>query len=192
MNATVSSERVMVDGLTPGSSIALLGVARETGAYVTHVVSRRELLTDDDHDGKIDYAPAGGIAFRSVWMVADLDSGETAIVSRSGYKPVEMKEIGAGRGNSVNLLGNILDIARPRVEILVVRPRRGAWFMVTRGRGTEPAIGNGRLRVDAAKLRPLKPGFDAAPAAFIPGDVILVLDEEELEYWAVTVTPGGR
>ncbi len=192
ISVTVSSQRVTIAGLTPGASVALLGVARETGAYLTRVATWRELLTDDTHAGRIDYAPPGGIAFRSIWIVVDVASGETVVASPPGYKPGEMKEISAGRPNSVNLAGNLLDIGRSRVDILMVRPKHGAWFTVARGRGTEAPDVSGRLHVDVAKLQPLKPAFGTAPVAFTPGDVIFVVDEEELEYSMMAVTPGGR
>jgi hypothetical protein len=192
MSVIVSTQLVTITGLTPGASIALLGVARDTGPYLTHVVTRRELLTDADNDGRIDYPPPAGIALRSMWIVVDVASGETVIATRAGYNPVPMKKVGVGGANSVNLTGNLLDIGRSRVDILVVRPKHGAWFTIARGRGTEAPDVSGRLRVDVAKLHPLAPSFGNAPAAFTPGDVVFVVDEEELEYSVLTVTAGGR
>jgi hypothetical protein len=74
MSAAVSSDRLAITGLSPGASIALLRVAQDTGPYLTHVVTRRELLANDDKDATIDDEPPG-IAFRSMWIMVDVATG---------------------------------------------------------------------------------------------------------------------
>jgi len=70
LTVAVSSEPLKITGVKTGSSVALLGVARESGTYMTYVVSHRELLTDADQDGRIEYSPPHGIAFRSIWTAS--------------------------------------------------------------------------------------------------------------------------
>jgi hypothetical protein len=189
---TASAERLTIEGLAPRASVAILGVAHEPAYYMPFIASRRELLTDDDGDGKIVYAPPRGIAFRSIWIVTDLATGETTIATRLGFKALEMVQRGAGRGHAVDVVGDILDVGRDGVDILLVRPNKGAWTIPIRGRGTEETTVSGRLRVHVAKLRPVRPSFGSAPPALLPGDVVVMLDPEQLEYWLRTIPGGGH
>jgi len=193
LSVTVTNRRLNIEGVTPGSSVALLSVAHEPAYYMTRVVSRRELLSDDDGDGRIQYEPPNGVAFRSIWIVADLVTGEVTIASPPGFKPLQMRQKGAGRGNAVESVANTLDVGRDHVDILVVRPGKGAWAIGVREGRTEDrdGVANGRIRVDLAKLQPLLADFGAAPHGLQPGDVVAILDAERMEYWMMKSEPGG-
>ncbi len=186
----VRADRLSIEGLVPGGSVALLGAAHEPAYYMRSIVTHRELLSDGDGDGKIVYAPPRGIAFRSIWMVVDLASGETTIATREGYHALEMVQFGAGKGRAVDVAGSVFDIGRDHVDILVVRPRKGAWAIALRGRGTEEGP-RGRLRAHVSKLPPMRPDFGNAPPTLVPGDVVLMVDPERMEYWGRTITVGG-
>jgi hypothetical protein len=191
---TVSNDTVTIEGVTPGSSVVLFSVAREPVHYLAQVVSRREVLTDDDHDGKIEYKPSKGVAFQSIWIAVDFQSGETAVAGKPGYIPLPMTQRGAGRGNVLNLVGtNVLDIGRGDVEVLVVRPGKGAWAITVRGgHGTEESPQPWRSRVGLGKLHPLRAEFKDPPPVLVPGDVVLMIDPQGMEYSLTTITPGGH
>lgn len=192
LTVKVSSERLTIEGVTPGSAVTLMGMVQESGYYMIRFVPHRELLTDADRDGRIEYAPRGGIAFRSIWVVTDLQTGETNVAAQAGFKTLVMRQRGAGQGSAVSVTPALLDVGRKDVDVLVVRPGRGAWTLPIRGRGTEPPTAPGRVRVSVSKLQPLRGDFGAAPAALIPGDVVVILDLERLEYWTTKFTEGGQ
>jgi hypothetical protein len=190
---TVSGTSLHIEGVTPGGSVVVLGVAREAGYYMARVVPRREILDDEDRDGKIDYAPKRGVAFASIWLVTDSKTGETAVAAPSGYRPLEFHQRGAGRGNVLNVVGNnVLDIGRQNVEIVVIRPGKGAWTTRVRNGIAGPGATPGRSHVNTSSLYPMRADFKDAPPVLIPGDVVLMIDPEQMEYSLTTITPGGH
>src|SRR5688572_23597319 len=61
--------------VTTGGSVALLVAAHEPDYYMHRVVARPLLLVDDDNDGKVSFEPPHGVAFRSIWIAIDLQTG---------------------------------------------------------------------------------------------------------------------
>lgn len=194
LKITTSDERLLIEGLRPGASVALLGAAHERAYYMTRVVSRREILTDDDHDGTIEYKPSSGIAFQSIWIVMDIATGETKVVTPSGYNAIEMTQQGAGRGNAVNITGNIFDIGRDHADIVIVRPNEGAWALPVREEGVKdaPVVAIGRSAVPLVKLIPLRPAFGSPPPALKNGDVVAIVDAVRMQYWVTSVARGAN
>jgi hypothetical protein len=192
--AELSDKELVVRNLTPGSAVALLAVAHEPAYYMMRVVARRELLKDDDKDGVVRYVPDHGVAFRSIWIVVDVASGESAMTTPAGYEPVEMYQRGAGRGQAVQAIVNTLDIGREAVEILLVRPGEGAWFVTARDRGFSDQDGqaNGRIRLNPRKLRSPQGAYGEGPHAMRNGDVVAMIDPDILEYWWATMGRGGN
>lgn len=192
--AELSDKELVVRDLAPGSTVALLAVAHEPAYYMMRLVSRRELLKDDDKDGVVRYVPDHDVAFRSLWIVVDVASGESTMVTPAGYTPVEMYQRGAGRGKAVQSILNTLDIGREVVEILIVRPGEGAWFVTARDRGFADQDGqaNGRIRLDPKKLRSPQGTYGDPPHALKNGDLVVVVDPDLLEYWAATIGRGGN
>jgi hypothetical protein len=194
LKITTSDDRLLIEGLRPGASVALLSAAHERAYYMSRIVSSREVLTDDDRDGRIEYKPASGIAFQSIWIITDLASGETKVITPAGYKAIEMFQQGAGRGNAVNITGNIFDIGRERADILVVRPNEGAWALPVREGGLKdaPVAARGRSAVPLVKLLPLRPAFGSPPPALKDGDVVAIVDAVRMEYWVASVARGAN
>jgi len=192
--AELTDKELIVRNLTPGSTVALLAVAHEPAYYMMRLVSRRELLKDDDKDGVVRYVPDHGVAFRSLWIVVDVASGESTMATPAGYEAVEMYQRGAGRGNAVQSIVNTLDVGREVVEILLVRPGEGAWFVTARDRGFSDQDGqaNGRIRLDPRKLRSPRGTYGDPPHAMRNGDVVAVVDPDLLEYWWATIGRGGN
>jgi hypothetical protein len=157
-------------------------------------VSRREILTDDDRDGTIEYKPTSGIAFQSIWIITEIATGETKVVTPAGYNAIEMTQQGAGRGNAVNITGNIFDIGRDHVDILVVRPNEGAWTLPVREGGVKdaPVAAIGRSTVPLVKLVPLRPTFGSPPPALKNGDIVAIVDAVRMQYWLTSVARGAN
>jgi hypothetical protein len=191
-SVTLAADRLIIRDLQPGATVAIFGVARESVAYMSHVIARRDLLMDDDHDGKIEYAPPHGIALRSIWLVADIATGDVSVASPVGYEPMDSQGLSPGQVKSVKLTGSLLEVARPHVHVFLVRPKRGVWFLVALGHGTEPDPPRANLRIDMSKLNPLRAEFAKAPAALTPGDIVLIIDEDQMQYSITRITPGGQ
>jgi hypothetical protein len=188
----ISSDRLTITGVTRGAEVALLSVAHEPGYYMTRVVSRRELLPDSDSDGRVEYQLPTGVALRSIWIIVDIQSGEMTIAAPPGFQPLEMKQKKARPGKAVEAIANTVDVGRALVDILVVRPGMGAWAMAARegSSADRDGVRNGRLRLDTAKLLPLKKSSRIPPNALEPGDVVAILDPERMEYWITKLERG--
>lgn len=176
-----------------GATVILFNVAREPAGAIARVVSRHERLIDDDRDGVIRYVPARGVAWRSIWIVVDLETGALAVAAPGGA-PMPMRSYGGRESLPAQAIVQHLDVERERVDILVVRPGVGAWAGVVRdgGAADQDRQANRRLRLDPARLKPLDESFDPAPHAFRPGDVVAILDSERLEYWLGAAAGGGQ
>jgi hypothetical protein len=79
------------------------------------------------------------------------------------------------------------------VELLLVRPGIGAWGLTVGDGGASDGDGdrNGAIRLALAALRPvlLAP---AAPSAVLPGDALVVIDTQTLQFavqWALPSEP---
>ena len=190
----LTPETLTVRSVSPGGSVVLFSVAREPIGGIARVVSRHELLVDDDRDGVIRYAPPSGLVPRSVWMVIDVETGTVAVGTPLGIPPTLMRPHGAGEGVPVQAVANRLDIGREEVDVLVLRPGEGAWAGVVRdgGPADRDNHANGRLHLDPSKLDPIAPVFGDAPSALKPGDVLAILDAARLEYWYGTAAGGGQ
>lgn len=190
---TIVGGRLVIDGIEPGASVALLSAAHEPAYYMSRIVSHRELLVDDDGDGKIEYKVPNGVAFQSVWIVTDIATGETIVTTPAGYRPIVMTQQGAGRGNPVNVNASGVDIGRDRADILLVRPKEGAWALpVRKGLVSQPGAVKGRAAVAFPTLHPLKPAFGNSPTTLKPGDVIAIVDAERMEYWVTTSSKSAN
>lgn len=191
---TLSSESLHIQGVSPGTSVALIGAAREPASYISRLASYREILTDNDRDGVIQYTPPRGVAFTSMWVVVSLASGEVALLTPEGFPRVQMKQRGAGRGKAVEAIAGSLDIGRNEVAMLIVRPGEGAWTITARDGNSADRDGraNGRLRLDLSKLQRLAGAAPNPPHALKNGDVVAVLDIESMEYLVTTVGEGTK
>ncbi len=188
----LSRDAVTIHG-ERGAAVALFSVAREPAGSIARVVSRHERLIDDDRDGVIRYVPVRGVAWRSIWMVVDLETGALAVAAPDG-SPMPMRSYGGRESLPAQAIVQHLDIGRESVDVLVVRPGVGAWAGTVRDGGAADRDGqsNRRLRLDPARLGRLDESFDPAPHAFRPGDVVAILDSERLEYWHSASAGGGQ
>ncbi len=189
-----AGKHIHIEGVTPGSSVAILSVAHEPVYYMTRVVCRSVMVDDADRDGVVDYDLNATVAFRSIWIVTDVASGTTTVAAPTGYEPRTMKQKGAGRGNAMNILPNALDIGRDMAQVVLVRPGKSAWTIGVRGEhgAGNPAAANGRAHVDIASMRPIRANGEAAPGVLKRGDVVAVIDPERMEYLLTTVDQGGN
>ena len=183
---TLESDAVVVSGLTANGKAALLGVTREIGEDDYPTVKRHlEVLADEDGDGTIRYPVAP--ADRSVWAVVDLTSGDHDSISpqKFGERRVNWRGRGLERRSDGR---DAVEDRRTLLELLVVRPQKGAWAL--RVRDGQETDGDGRIdgRLEGV-LDEMKPLGDAPapPSVFEKDDVVLALDPSAMEITVVKV-----
>jgi hypothetical protein len=177
MTITFSASEVVVDGVTGGHPVFVFGIgigSHGRSALLTRYV---QTLTDDDEDGQISVYYRG-LPQRSVWVVVDSVTGEYVVETPSGNAPSVLSVAGdAWRGDRVSI-----DVDRAYLEVLVVRPGVGAWTLRTADGGANDSDGlsNAVATLSLAGMQQLA-GEENDPGAVISGDVIVMIDPQNLD-----------
>lgn len=183
---------VEAGGVTKSAKVVFFSVAREGQGYRVRSVSRQETVEDTDGDGVVRLDLGAAVPFRSIWAAVDLASGAFAVSSPAGYAPVRLDFPLGGLHGPANGKPDRLDDRRYSLEVLVARPGEGAWRL-SLGDGDaddEDKVSNGRIEWAVAKGRPVK-GEAAAPRDFNPGDVVIAMDPNRMEFYAIRL-PGPK
>ncbi|HEY0139478.1 MAG TPA: Calx-beta domain-containing protein [Thermoanaerobaculia bacterium] len=177
----------VVAKVTPGARTAWMNISRPSG----HTSIRPQFLVDADGDGIVRWETE--IALRSSWAVVDMSNGGYAI---SGAPGITLKEKtlpngvilrGPGGAYTEFVVPNVAFVYR---FYLLARPGTGAWQLpVVDHIRTLPTdldgLTNGITVFRAEQFQPV----DDSPAldAVRPGDLLIVLEAQELAYIARTI-----
>jgi hypothetical protein len=176
---------VTVSGARPGATIVAFGVG--LGRHGLAPLLTRDALStlDEDRDGVVTF-PVRQLPRSSVWVVAELESGDYVVRTPAGSAPREIKLAAeAWRGGIDHI-----DIPRDYLEILVLRPGVAAWALQTADGGSADADGrpNGVLRLGVFNLHPLV-GASKGPPFVVPRDLLVAVDPHTLE---ILVSEAGQ
>jgi hypothetical protein len=181
---------LQIDGLTPGASIVWISVAIEGQGWMNRIVPREGLLTDSDGDGRITIELDAPLSLRSTWAIVEVSSGAYVVATPEGFQSSVLVPDGIiGRARGLRTSLDLLEIERNEIELLVVRPRVGAWRLTAiEGSPQDADRSNDRvLTMRFADLVPLgTPGL-AVPGVLKPGDVVIAIDPEQLSHFATVV-----
>ncbi|MGH2628753.1 MAG: hypothetical protein ACRDHY_19110 [Anaerolineales bacterium] len=176
LRVSFEEQGVVVSGLEPGSRVAWLSLTSEPRRYWVRDV-RREGIEPADAGGTARIGLGEPVPPRSVWGVVDLASGVAAWAAPEGFPIEEVVPEGKGfdrddRGRLNRLLTRAVGL-----ELLVVRPRSGAWALPVFDGSPSDRDGkpDGGLVAALEEGRPLLDG-PVAPALLLPGDVVLGID----------------
>ena len=130
----------------------------------------------------------GGSTDLAVWAAVDFDTGELSVATPSGalgsidFRGHHMKV------NSAGQLRRLESENMETLEILLVRPREGAWTLRGSDGGKADSDGqhNQKFELDVESLQAL-PGFGPPPKHFAKGDVIVIIDPISGAAFATTV-----
>jgi hypothetical protein len=193
---SIVADAVTIGNVSPNADVVLFGVAREPRNHAEAVVSRHVLLHDSG-SGTVTYSLAGHpFIHRSAWVAVDLATGLLAMAAPAGA-PLRTR---AFPGNSLHETtpgkAGRIDLDLNFVEMLLARPRTGAWRMSSwdGGPGDDDRQVNGRLALPFASMIPITaegvPPSSGAPApdTVKPGDVLVIIDTRTLDVFAM----GGQ
>ncbi len=190
--ASISFTRdtVQIAPITPGGRVVLFAAALESSDGILAQSTGAKMFVDDDRDGVITYRRNGGIPIRSLWIAVDFETGQfgsgTPSNALEAFLPFPASLL---RRDAEGVLG-LYDREQLTAEMLVVRPREGAWHL----RALEGASGdadrthNGRLGLASADATPVAGTSAAAPRKLKKGDVIAVIDPGRLEAFATEIS----
>jgi hypothetical protein len=179
-----------IAGVTPGATVFVYGLARETGAWTTNVVSRETRLTDADEDGAIDWIFEKPLPWRSIWVVVELSSGKYVAGAPAGYPAHRLDLTGAHLGRGKTGLVEQVSFPGTMIGCVVIRPSDGnVWGgTVIAGSSGDLSLEHGTVIFRTAGLQPHHGTTIDAPAELDPADVVFVLNSFHAEYG---VAQGG-
>jgi len=179
---------VVVDGLAPGAEAVLLGVGRGISGFLPYQVSFAELVTADAA-GAVRLELERPMPEVSVWVAVALADGAYTLAAPEGS---ELRQVALPARAIPASLARLED-ARRSLQVLWVRPVgsppaevSGGWTArVDDGSALDGDGGeNRRLAVVLDLLAPIG-ASPAPPAKVAAGDVLVGVDVETLEVYAV-------
>jgi hypothetical protein len=182
---------VVAQGITPGAQVVWFSIAREPQGYISRVV-RREDVVSADSEGRAVFPLAQGAPFKSIWVAVDLADGRFAVAAPEG-SPLREVDFPADGVRPVGGLMRELHDSRGAAEILVVRPGVGAWGLSVAdgGRTDEDGANDGALVSSLREARAIG-GGPATPEHFSPKDVLVMIDPQGMEFYAVSLPEEAR
>jgi hypothetical protein len=117
----------------------------------------------------------------------DVTPGAFALATPEGMPRREVALPGDSLVRSPRGAIEVLQDSRQFLEILVVRPGEGAWRLSVGDGGASDADRqpNGSIQAAFASMQAIQ-SAKAAPGQLLPGDVIVVVDPRQMEFYATT------
>jgi hypothetical protein len=178
---------IVAKGVTPGGSVVWFGIARERPGRITRVVRRDSVLPDSDGDGLVRLDLERSVAVQSIWAAVDLTSGAFVVATPEGMPRREVTMPGNSFRRNPRGAVEALQDSREFLEILVVRPGEGAWSLSVGDGGSSDADmqPDGSIQASLASMQPLQASKGALDQ-LLPGDVVVVVDPRQMEFYAAT------
>ena len=178
---------LVAKGVTPGGSVVWFEIARVRPRWTTQVVRRDVIIADDDADGVVRLELKDPVPARSIWTAVDLATGAFTVATPDTMPRREVALPGNSYRRNPKGAVEALQGSRGFLEILLVRPGRGAWALSVGDGGASDADRkeDGSIEADLAAMRPIE-ATEAAPAQLENGDVIVVVDPRLMQFYATT------
>jgi len=117
----------------------------------------------------------------SVYAAIDYETGAYAIATPDGF-PLRLANFPIGALRKVDDAYTLFGLDRSGLEMLCVRPKKGAWRVFVTDCASNDRDGHcdGKLTVAAAALKPVMPTKDEM-TSFKEHDVVVVIDLQRLD-----------
>lgn len=189
LTLTFDAAGITASGATAAGEVAWFGVARVPRSHLQEVSTVLRLETADAA-GTAALSLDAPAPARSLWLAVDLATGAVDAGTPASLRLVSSPLTTHNLSRSASGAANGLLLPQRQAEILWVRPASGAWAgRVTDGAGDD--LDGTVNRGVALALRTLEPlGTVPAPDTLQAGDVLVVIDPNQLTYRLATVTPA--
>lgn len=171
---TFQANRIDVTNLTPGATVALMGVQQE--ADPDHLKTRtfEAPLTDDDRDGVVHFDVRTGVKATSIWVVAEIGGGITAASPNGDHLLTDLPGSALRSPESIAIRGDLL-------EVLYFRPQVGAWRQTVVDSGAKDVDGqpDGAATISFTQLNAVGDA-PPSPGRYAPGDVLIAINPLDL------------
>ncbi len=180
---------VICTGFTHGGEVVLFAVSRDPQpSGESDVIQTRLAARDTDNDGIVRFDLGRPVAYLSVWSAIDVTTGAFAAGTRPPFtlRRVDWPSNAVGR-DSDNSLRKLEFTGRGVVDILWVRPERGAWALTLYdgGESDEGKKNDGRIRAVLENVTTVT--GDDPPHNLHNNDLLIVIDQRKLEVFAQRV-----
>lgn len=179
MAITFEKNTAIAEGITPGATVAWLGVSRTREEWSDHFFHWRLTTEDVDKKGSVTYPNEGGFPQQTVLVAIDLTSGAFAVGATYPLATqIPGPDFGAGKADPAGALTSFTHRG-PSVDILVARAGAGAWSARVLDGGPLDADGvrDGIVTLGLSAL-PSRGGKAARLDGIRPGDVVAMVDAE--------------
>ena len=182
LQIAVSTQDVRVTNVTPGGTVVIYsaGLANDGGLLRQREVGA--LVTDTAHSGSVTFSDGHSIPFRSVWIAVDMETARYVVGGPPGYEmSVRSFPTLHLHGDGDGTIG-VFDLRQLAGQMLVVRPKSGAWKVSAAEGGPNDAdhIRNGQLSLSVEDAKPIG-SSGPAPKRLKNGDIVAVIDPHRLD-----------
>jgi len=188
LSVTFQGSAVEVTGATPHGNVVLSGVALEPRGYYSRLNVFHDVLEDTDGDGVVRKEYSGITIWKSVWSAVDLQSHTWigALPERSPGRLPEQTPAGAIEQS----IDPVTYLVQPGelVELVYIRPTGDVFQAQVVDGGSDDGDGeaNEQVKVSIDAFDQVA-GTGQKPAAFQAGDLIFVVNSDDLSLTAVKV-----
>ncbi|HEV7670071.1 MAG TPA: hypothetical protein VGS22_16245 [Thermoanaerobaculia bacterium] len=186
---TVDKKGLLAQGITPGGRAIWWSVAHEHPDSFVTIVHRLEEQADTDLDGVVSFEHEGDLPETSLWLVIDVSTGGYATFAPEDFGvteiplPPEAAVETGGRGTA----DAFREVARPLVEVLLVRAGQGVWTLrAGDGGATDQDDFEGEISFGIDGMTPVGTS-PLAPSRYAEGDRLLSIDIDRLELSSLVV-----
>ena len=186
----VGDTGVTATGVTPGAHLFWLAFAREREGWFSRVLHWEGADSTADAAGQTVLQLGRSVPVKAIFVAVDMATGAFGASSPAAYPwatevpfPAAGVSLAADRTSVVSLQDQ-----HEELEVLVVRPKAGAWRGTIRHDDSASDAEPGVL-VTFAGLTPWG-SSPPSPGALHPGDVIVAIDPNTIEYFAHQLAAG--
>ncbi|HYO79125.1 MAG TPA: hypothetical protein VE010_21860 [Thermoanaerobaculia bacterium] len=187
LQLTITDGSIVVSNATPGGNVVLFAAGLDGS---NGVLTQRRLghAVAADAIGSLAYKPARRMPYRTIFAAVDVETGRLALAGAPDYelqvRPFPTENLKRESDGISGMAGTEI----PRAELLVVRPKGGAWRLVASegGSGDDDKQYDGKLALDFSTAKSLV-GEVAAPARLKSKDVVVLIDSARLEVFTTEI-----
>jgi len=185
---TVDTQGIELRDVTSGGEVVLFTASLAQHRGSLRRMSEVQRIADDDGDGRITVAVSKPYPLQTICVAVDLASGRAVIATRVGYEPRRIDFPSELRKkDAVGMLG-FDGLERLGAEMLIVRPKSGAWRLRAAEGGAEDGdrLNDGKLMLLSSDAIPVGPS-GSAPRHLKKGDVVAVIDGGRMEVFLTEI-----
>jgi len=188
LQATVNAQTIEVREATSGGEVVLFTASLAQRRGVLLRASNVQRIADDDGDGRITFTTSRPYPLQTICVAVDLVSGRAVIATRDGYEARRVEFPSQVRKKDAEGMLGFDGIERLGAEMVIVRPKSGAWRLRAAEGGAEDGDrrSDGRLSLLNSDAVPVGASGNA-PRHLRKGDVVAVIDGGRMEVFVTEI-----